>query len=61
MTYWVIQIVRGNYYAMGYKTYSAAEKRFNLVQGGEVYLHKSFLTDARQAVDEFKSQQASGR
>jgi hypothetical protein len=46
---------------MGYKTYSAAEKRFNLVQGGEVYLHKSFLTDARQAVDEFKSQQASGR
>lgn len=56
MIYWVIQVVRGNYYAIAYKSYKAAENRFNKVRGGEVFLHKSFETDAQKAVDEFKSQ-----
>lgn len=57
MNYWVIQVVRGNYYAYGYKSYKAAENRFNKVLGGEVYLHQSMESDPQKAVDEFKSQQ----
>ena len=55
MMYWVIQVVKGSYYAYGYKSYKSAEMRFNKAQGGEVFLHQSHETDPVKAVDEFKS------
>lgn len=59
--HWVIQIVKGTYYAYGYRTPEGARNRFEKVSGGEVYLHRSYETDPQKAVDEFKATLATGR
>jgi hypothetical protein len=61
MIYWVIHIIKSTSYAYPYRTPEGARNRFDKVQGGEVYIHRSNETDAQRAVDEFKADLVAGK
>lgn len=62
MNYWVIHINHGQVYAIGpYKTREAAENRQLKTHGGQIDVMSSFSTNAREVIDEYKSQAAGVR
>ena len=62
MNYWVIQVYKGSYRAVGpFKSEKACRNRYDRVQGGEIFEFRSESTSAGEVIDEFKSDMAGGR
>lgn len=62
MNYWVIQVYKGEYRAVGpYRSEDACRNRYENIQGGEIYEFRSESTNAGEVIDEFKSDRAGGR
>lgn len=56
--YWVMQVLRGETIAHGpYKSSEARDNRMDKISGGEVTPFKSFSSDPKVAIDEFKAEQ----
>ena len=62
MNYWVIQVYKGEYRAVGpYKSEEACHNRYDNIQGGEIFEYRSQSSDPEEVIDEFKADRAEGR